>query len=81
MSLFGFFQISGKFRTESGKAGDSIIKVSKEEHAGLIVIGSRGLGAVKRTLQGSVSDHVLHHATIGHKIHKIEAINVGPDYQ
>ena len=36
--------------------------MAKTENAGLIVIGTRGLSALKRTLVGSVSDHVLHHA-------------------
>ena len=63
LSLFSrCFQVMGKIRTESGKPGDVIIKTAKEEHVGLIVIGSRGLGLVKRTLAGSVSDHVLHNA-------------------
>ena len=57
-----FFQIPGKIRTENGKPGDIIIRVAKEEKARLIVIGSRGLSRLKRTLQGSVSDYVLHHA-------------------
>ena len=55
-----FIQVPGKIRTEEGKPGDVIIRVCKEEKAGLIVIGSRGLSKLKRTLQGSVSDHVLH---------------------
>ena len=49
--------------TASGKPGDVILKTAKDEHVNMIVMGSRGLGLVKRTLAGSVSDHVLHHAS------------------
>ncbi len=52
----------GKIRTESGKPGDVIVRVADEEKANLIVIGSRGLGRLQRTISGSVSDHVLHNA-------------------
>lgn len=38
-------------------------RVCKEEKAGLIVIGSRGLKGLKRTLKGSVSDYVLHNSS------------------
>ena len=39
-----------------------IVKVAEEIGAGLIVIGSRGLGGVRRALMGSVSDSVVRHA-------------------
>ena len=52
----------GKIKTSSGKPGEVIIKTAKEEKAGLVVIGSRGLGLLKRTLAGSVSDFVLHNS-------------------
>ena len=55
-------QLPGKIRTESGQPGDVVLSVAAEEGAGLIVIGSRGLGRLRRTFSGSVSDHVLHHA-------------------
>ena len=46
----------------AGKSGEAIIAAAKEEGAGLIVMGSRGMGKIRRTLIGSVSDYVLHHA-------------------
>ncbi|VDO88393.1 unnamed protein product [Schistosoma mattheei] len=42
--------------------GESIIKKAEQMNACLIIIGSRGLGAIKRTIMGSVSDYVVHHA-------------------
>jgi nucleotide-binding universal stress UspA family protein len=39
-----------------------IVQVAEEIEAGLIVMGSRGLGGVRRALMGSVSDSVVRHA-------------------
>ena len=39
-----------------------ILAVGEDVGAGLIVVGSRGLGGVKRALMGSVSDSVVMHA-------------------
>jgi nucleotide-binding universal stress UspA family protein len=41
---------------------DALIGVAEREHADLIVVGSRGLGAAKRTFLGSVSSKMAHHA-------------------
>src|SRR5215217_6539230 len=40
----------------------AIVHLAEELGAGLIVIGSRGLGGVRRALMGSVSASVVHHA-------------------
>ncbi len=45
-----------------GKADEEIIALAEELDAGLIVIGSRGLGGIRRVLMGSVSDSVVRHA-------------------
>src|SRR5215213_4576808 len=39
-----------------------VVHLSEEIGAGLIVMGSRGLGGVRRALMGSVSDSVVRHA-------------------
>jgi len=48
----------------SGKPGEAICEKAKECGADMIVMGSRGQNAVRRTFVGSVSDYVLHHAHI-----------------
>ena len=48
----------------AGKSGEAIIAAAREEKAGLIVMGTRGMGKFRRTLLGSVSDYVLHHADV-----------------
>ena len=45
-----------------GKPDDQIVRLAEELGAGLIVMGSRGLGGVRRALMGSVSDSVVRHA-------------------
>ncbi len=47
-----------------GPPADAVLRVAEARKCDLIVIGSRGLGELKATLLGSVSEHVLHHATI-----------------
>jgi len=55
--------LSGIIRTEgSAKPGEVIAKVAEEENATMVVMGTRGLGRVRRTIMGSVSDYVVHHA-------------------
>ena len=49
-------RIAGRHRA------DQIVEVAEETEVGLIVMGSRGLGGVRRALMGSVSDSVVRHA-------------------
>jgi nucleotide-binding universal stress UspA family protein len=47
---------------EFGMPDTAIIEMAEELGAGLIVMGSRGLGGVRRALLGSISDSVVRHA-------------------
>jgi nucleotide-binding universal stress UspA family protein len=46
----------------SGDPDKEILRTAESLGVGLIVVGSRGLGAVSRALMGSVSDSVVKHA-------------------
>jgi len=56
-------QLRGKFVSDFEKPGEFIIDVATREKAVYIVMGTRGLGKIRRTILGSVSDFVVHHAT------------------
>jgi nucleotide-binding universal stress UspA family protein len=45
-----------------GGAAEEIVDLAEELGAGLIVLGSRGRGGIRRALMGSVSDFVVQHA-------------------
>jgi nucleotide-binding universal stress UspA family protein len=47
---------------DSGDVAGTLLEVAEAHDAGALVVGSRGLGAVKARLKGSVSTRVLHEA-------------------
>jgi nucleotide-binding universal stress UspA family protein len=47
-----------------GRTSDEVIKLSEELGVGLLVVGSRGLGTVRRILIGSHSEEIVHHARV-----------------
>ena len=48
--------------TRAGEAGPAICHLAEEIGADVIVVGSRGRGAIKRALLGSVSTHITNNA-------------------
>ena len=44
------------------KPGQVINEAARQQKASMVVMGTRGLGTLRRTILGSVSDYVLHHA-------------------
>lgn len=56
-------EIDGRFEVAlATKPGEVICKRAVDEHCTLIVMGCRGLGRVRRTILGSVSQYVNEHA-------------------
>jgi nucleotide-binding universal stress UspA family protein len=45
-----------------GRPGEEIVRLADREQADLIIVGRRGAG-LSRALLGSISDHVVKHAT------------------
>lgn len=54
--------IAVKGFTEVGKTTDTIVAFCAAHDYDLIVIGTRGMGAIEQLVLGSVSSYVLHHA-------------------
>ncbi|XP_033746403.1 universal stress protein in QAH/OAS sulfhydrylase 3'region-like isoform X1 [Pecten maximus] len=55
--------IEAEFKVEAAeKPGHAIVEVATKNEAAFIVTGTRGMGKIRRTILGSVSDFVVHHA-------------------
>jgi nucleotide-binding universal stress UspA family protein len=54
--------VAGSHVRMGDRRDEAIVRLAEEIGAGLIVMGSRGLGGVRRALMGSVSDSVVRHA-------------------
>ncbi|TDK21531.1 universal stress protein [Luteimonas aestuarii] len=57
-------KVEHRFVEVVGEVSDGILRIAKKEKPDLLVMGSRGNGAIKGTLIGSVSLKVLNHATV-----------------
>ena len=62
LTLLFLLKIAAKFVTECEKPGEYICGVADKEGATMIVMGTRGMGKLRRTILGSVSNYVLNHA-------------------
>lgn len=70
-------KVGGKVKSVGGNPGEVICKVAEDEHANMIVTGTRGMGKIRRTFLGSISDYVIHHSHVPvlvcrHQDHPIE---------
>jgi nucleotide-binding universal stress UspA family protein len=54
-------KVEGSHHT-TGRPAAEIVALAEEIGAGLIVMGARGVGGIRRALTGSVSDAVVRHA-------------------
>ncbi len=54
--------VDAEYDLLEGDAADGIVRLAQSRDVDLIVVGSRGLGAIASTLVGSVSRRVLHAA-------------------
>ena len=52
------------YKEESNNPGEVICKFAKNENAQFVVMGSRGVGTLRRTFLGSVSHYCVHHTDI-----------------
>jgi nucleotide-binding universal stress UspA family protein len=53
-----------KAHLRGGRTSDEIIELSDELGVGLLVVGSRGMGTMRRILVGSHSEEIVHHAHV-----------------
>jgi nucleotide-binding universal stress UspA family protein len=53
-----------KAHLRGGRTSDEIVALSDELGVGLLVVGSRGLGTMRRILMGSHSEEIVHHAHV-----------------
>ncbi|KAK2174063.1 hypothetical protein NP493_831g01023 [Ridgeia piscesae] len=57
-------QLDGEIHSQVGPPGHVIVSSADELKASMIVMGTRGLGLVRRTILGSISDYVIHHSKV-----------------
>jgi nucleotide-binding universal stress UspA family protein len=54
--------VSAETHAVEGDAADAIIDVAERLEAGVIVVGNKGIGSVKRFVLGNVPSKVVHHS-------------------
>jgi nucleotide-binding universal stress UspA family protein len=68
--------ITAQINVLKGDAKTKLVELSKETKADLFIIGSRGLGTVKRLTMGSVSDYCVHNAECPVLVVHQKALNI-----
>lgn len=56
--------IKGSVQFEVGKPGEIVLAYADRYRGTHIVMGTRGFGLLRRTILGSTSEYVIHHAKI-----------------
>lgn len=54
--------INAQYISLTGDSGSIIMERAEKLEVSMILMGSRGLGAIKSVLMGSVSNYILHHS-------------------
>jgi nucleotide-binding universal stress UspA family protein len=60
--IFSHANVEAEVHEIDGDPTDALLTTAEQVGADLIVVGSRGEGAAKRALHGSVSTKIVHHA-------------------
>ena len=76
-----------KAHLRGGRTSNEVIELSEELGVGLLVVGSRGMGTVRRILIGSHSEEIVHHAHVpvlvvrrGHSAWPPSRVVIGEDF-
>jgi nucleotide-binding universal stress UspA family protein len=71
----------------AGRTSNEVIELSEELGVGLLVVGSRGMGTVRRILIGSHSEEIVHHSHVpvlvvrrGHSAWPPSRVIIGEDF-
>lgn len=56
--------VQGEVVATAGKPGEVVVHVAEDKKATMIICGSRGHGALRRTIMGSISSYIVHHSHI-----------------
>lgn len=73
MVILLILKIQAEVRIEKAeKPSHGIVDIANKENARFIVTGSRGMGVIRRTILGSVSDFILHHANCPVFVYKMQ---------
>jgi nucleotide-binding universal stress UspA family protein len=67
-------KVAFESRTDTGNPAACIISMAEQEQCDLIVLGSHGVGGIRRFLLGSVSDRIGHYAHCSVMIVKRETL-------
>ena len=65
--------VSARYHEVDGDPTDALLECVENVDADLLIVGSRGEGAAKRLLHGSVSTKVLHHAPCSVLVVKVDS--------